>query len=103
MDLVLTFLIANLMPLFYEWAKDATWFPFMQRYGKLAPFLNRVTPFVGALLLSLGIHWSVDVSSGGTLTVSGFIPETKEIAQALTFVVGYLTQQYRYVKTVKRD
>ena len=103
MDLILIFLISNLMPMFYENAKDWDWFPFMQRIGKWAPMLNRVTPFVGSLLLTLGIRWSFDASGGGSLTVDGLIPDQNELIAGLTFLVGYLTQIYRYHKTIKRD
>jgi hypothetical protein len=101
MDLLAIFLAANVTPWFWEKSKDWAWMPFMQRWSRFAPLLNRVTPFLGMAAVAYGVHWSFDLTGEGKLTVDGFMPDQHKLTQLLLFLVGWGTQQYRYVTTVK--
>jgi len=103
MDLLVMLVISNLTPWILERLKDAEWFPLMQRFTRYAPILNRVTPVVSTLLLTLGVHWTFEAANGGRFVLEGFVPTPEAVTKAGIFLASWGMQEYRYRKTVKTD
>ena len=89
MDAILVFVVSNVTPALLEWLKTKAWFPFMHR---VAPVLNRVTPLAVAALVASGVTYTLE---GGTLTVSGLVPDAM-LRGMLLALVGAVTQQINY-------
>lgn len=94
MDGLLMLVVSAVTPWLLERLKHVRWFPLMQ---PIAPVLNRVTPAALAALVASGISYSFD---GGTLTISGLVPD-QIVRGLLLWVVGAGTQHVAYVRAIR--
>lgn len=94
MDGLLMLLVSAVTPWVLERLKSARWFPFMH---PVAPVLNRLTPIVLAALVASGITYSFD---GGTLTISGLLPD-QIVRGLLLWLVGAGTQHLAYQRAIR--
>lgn len=96
MDGLLVILISAITPWIMEHLKYSKWFPFM---SPIAPYANRITPLVVALITAAGITIGFDQTTG-VMTISGLVP-SDIIRGVILWGVGIVTQQASYKRAIE--